>query len=106
MHALRFPPLQFPRNGTDGSYKTFDAEEPTSRSGGKAVAIAKVKAEHGLSPIVMVGDGATDAEACPPADAFVGFGGVVVREKVRALTPWYVTSMADLHAELEAEPAQ
>lgn len=27
----------------------------------------------------MVGDGATDAEACPPADAFIGFGGNQVK---------------------------
>jgi phosphoserine phosphatase len=49
----------------------------------------------------MVGDGATDAEASPPADAFIGFGGVVEREAIRKLTPWYVLSMAELLAELD-----
>jgi phosphoserine phosphatase len=31
----------------------------------------------------MVGDGATDMQAKPPADAFIGFGGIAVREKVK-----------------------
>lgn len=30
---------------------------------------------NGYKNLIMVGDGATDAEACPPADAFIGFGG-------------------------------
>ena len=33
--------------------------------------------------MVMVGDGATDMEAKPPADGFIGFGGNKVRETVR-----------------------
>lgn len=52
----------------------------------------------------MVGDGATDAEACPPADAFIGYGGVVEREAIKKLTPWYVLSMAELEAELTRSP--
>lgn len=85
----------------DGSYAGFDRSEPTSRAGGKALAIGRLKAEHALGSVAMVGDGATDAEACPPADAFVGFGGVVARESIKKLTPWYVLSMAELQAELE-----
>lgn len=49
----------------------------------------------------MIGDGATDAEACPPADAFIGFGGVISRENIKKLTPWYVLSMGELQDELE-----
>ncbi|CAI5499843.1 unnamed protein product, partial [Closterium sp. Naga37s-1] len=45
-----------------GAYAGFDANEPTSRSGGKARAIAQLKQEHGFKSLVMVGDGATDLE--------------------------------------------
>lgn len=38
----------------------------------------------------MVGDGATDAEAMPPADAFIGFGGNQIRDAVQKLSDWYV----------------
>ena len=44
----------------------------------------------------MVGDGYTDYEAFPPADVFIGFGGNVTRQKVRDLSPWYVTSFREL----------
>ena len=48
----------------------------------------------------MIGDGATDMEARPPADAFIGFGGVVVREKVKQGADWFVTDMQELINEL------
>uniref|UniRef100_A0A8R1DZ43 Phosphoserine phosphatase n=1 Tax=Caenorhabditis japonica TaxID=281687 RepID=A0A8R1DZ43_CAEJA len=46
-------------------------------------------------------DGATDAEAAPPADAFIGFGGNVVREAVKARAKWYVTDFDVLRKDLE-----
>ena len=30
-------------------------------------------------------------QARPPADAFIGFGGIVVRESVKAGSDWFVT---------------
>ena len=64
--------------------------------------IATLKAA-GAKTVVMVGDGATDAQAKPPADAFVGFGGVVARDAVRAKADWFVTDLADVVAALEEE---
>ena len=34
--------------------------------------VQQLKDELGLTSIVMVGDGATDMQAKPPADAFIG----------------------------------
>jgi phosphoserine phosphatase len=31
-----------------------------------------LKKKHGYSNVVLIGDGATDLEASPPADAFIG----------------------------------
>jgi phosphoserine phosphatase len=42
----------------------------------------RLKAEHNYTNMVIIGDGSTDMEACPPADAFIGFGGNVVRDAV------------------------
>ena len=39
----------------------------------------------------MIGDGVTDMQARPPADLFIGFGGVVVRESVKQGADWFVT---------------
>ena len=55
-----------------GEYAGFDENEPTSKNGGKGEVVRLLKQEHGYSNVVIVGDGATDLEACPPADAFIG----------------------------------
>ena len=44
----------------------------------------------------MIGDGATDAQARPPAQAFIGFGGVMLRDTVEQQADWFVTSFDDL----------
>ena len=48
----------------------------------------------------MIGDGATDLESCPPADGFIGFGGNVIREKVKLNSPWFVHDFQELIDEL------
>lgn len=80
----------------NGEYAGFDENEPTSRSGGKGLVIRRLKEQHGYQRLVIIGDGATDAEASPPADGFIGFGGNVVREEVRKRASWYVTNFDEL----------
>ena len=80
----------------DGSYQSFDANEPTSKDGGKQAVVQKLIDEHGYNPIVMIGDGATDLQARPPATAFIGYGGVVVRDVVKNGADWFVTDFQDL----------
>ncbi|XP_042213996.1 phosphoserine phosphatase-like [Homarus americanus] len=87
----------------DGEYGGFDETQLTSRSGGKAEVISWLKKREGYSSVVMIGDGATDMEACPPADAFIGFGGNIVREAVRDTATWFVYDFATLINELESE---
>jgi phosphoserine phosphatase len=83
--------------GTEGKYAGFDANEPTSQDMGKPKALEGIQADHpNYETIVMVGDGATDAQAKPPAQAFIGFGGVVVREPVKKKSDWFVTSFDDM----------
>lgn len=79
----------------DGKYAGFDASEPTSEDGGKPAVIASLKASHNYSPVVMVGDGATDLQARPPADAFIGFGGIAVREVVEQGSDWFVKDFGE-----------
>jgi len=83
--------------GSEGKYAGFDANEPTSQDMGKPKALEGIQKEHPeYETIVMVGDGATDAQAKPPAKAFIGFGGVVVREAVKTQADWFVTTFADM----------
>ena len=73
-----------------GTYKGFDANEPTSQDMGKPRALEMIASKYGYENMVMVGDGATDAQAKPPAKAFIGYGGVVVREAVKEKACWFV----------------
>jgi phosphoserine phosphatase len=49
----------------DGQYSGFDETQPTSSSGGKPLVVGEIKKKH--ERVVMIGDGATDMEASPPA---------------------------------------
>lgn len=80
----------------DGSYNGFDPTEPTSADMGKPKALARIQALKGYENMVMVGDGATDAQAKPPAAAFIGFGGIVERAAVKAKADWFVTDFAEM----------
>uniref|UniRef100_UPI0037E71BC3 phosphoserine phosphatase n=1 Tax=Semicossyphus pulcher TaxID=241346 RepID=UPI0037E71BC3 len=85
----------------NGEYAGFDESQPTAESGGKGKVINMLKEQYGFKTVVMIGDGATDLEACPPASAFIGFGGNVIRQQVKAGSSWYVTSFGELLKELE-----
>eukprot|EP00793_Prasinoderma_coloniale_P000659 PRCOL_00003809-RA len=77
-----------------GTYAGFDEEAFTSRSGGKAAAVAHIRAARGKQTVLMFGDGATDLEARAEggADVFIGYGGVVARDVIREGADWFVTS--------------
>ena len=45
----------------------------------------------------MVGDGATDMQAKPPADKFIGYGGVSERAKVKEGADWYIYNFDTLY---------
>jgi phosphoserine phosphatase len=82
----------------DGTYAGFDENEMTSDTGGKGRVIEYLKDTHGYQRLIMIGDGATDMET--DAHGFIGFGGNVIREKVRDGAPWFVNSFYLLIDEL------
>ncbi len=100
--ALRIPRERVFANtllfGPDGSYAGFDKTAFTCRSGGKADAIKHIKTQGAYTPMVMIGDGATDLEARGPggAEMFIGYGGVAQRAVVMAGADWFVTSFDPL----------
>jgi phosphoserine phosphatase len=65
----------------NGDYAGFDESSPLARSGGKRTILERWLPEL-PRPVMLVGDGATDLEARPPADTFVAFAGVVERPVV------------------------
>jgi phosphoserine phosphatase len=82
---------------SDLFYNGFDTNEYTSQDMGKPKAIQHILDTHPhYQTIVMIGDGMTDAQTKPPAAAFIGFGGVVVREKVQQQADWFIHDFQDL----------
>lgn len=80
----------------EGNYVGFDKNQLTSMSGGKRNVVSLLIQQFDYKNLVMIGDGSTDAEACPPAKAFIGFGGNVERPKIKEISKWYATSFEEL----------
>lgn len=80
----------------DGTYDGYDAEAPTTRTGGKAEVIAQLRRELQPETTVMIGDGMSDLETKPAVDRFIGFGRYVVRPKVKAEAHVFICSLAEL----------
>lgn len=64
-----------------GGYAGFDEASPLARSGGKCDVLAQWHVLAG-GRTMLVGDGATDAEAAPVVDVFVAYMGVATRTGV------------------------
>lgn len=100
--VLGIPPENISANQllfkSSGEFLGFDANEPTSRSGGKAAAVQQIRKAHAYKVLAMIGDGATDLEARQPggADLFICYGGVQLREAVAAKADWLVLNFKDL----------
>ena len=89
VHAVK---LVFDENG---SYKDFDRRSFLTRPGGKELVVRDVRARsHGNA--AFIGDGVSDLEAKPAVDLFIGFGGVVVRPRVKENADLYVTNLRDV----------
>jgi len=76
--AVAAVPIHFDARG---AYAGFDEASPLARSGGKLDVVSAWRRTL-PGPIMLVGDGITDAEARPAVDVFVAFAGVVARKTV------------------------
>ena len=99
IETLLAVPLRF---HADGSYAGFDESAPTARDRGKPDCIARLKADRHPEKIAMAGDGASDLETAPFVDRFIGFGGVVARDRVEREAPFFTRDFREIPALLPA----
>lgn len=80
-----------------GAYLDFESDSQLARSGGKE---AVIRAWNLPRPSLLVGDGATDAEASPAVDAFCAFTAIEDRPEVSARADYVIrsNSLADVLA--------
>jgi phosphoserine phosphatase len=94
VHAV---PLRFDANG---AYEDFDRRSFLARAGGKELVVRDIRARsHGKA--AFIGDGVSDLEARPAVDLFIGFGGVVVRQRVKENADLFVTNFRDILQHLQ-----
>lgn len=79
----------------DGSYKGYGEDYPTTRNLGKNEVIREWKQAVLPKQILMMGDGVSDLETKPDVDAFIGFGGVLTRTKVKSGCDYWVADMGN-----------
>ncbi len=96
---LEAVPLVFDETGT---YAGFVETAPTARMGGKIEIIDRFKTEFKPDALVMVGDGSSDLETKEHVDLFIGYGGFVTREKVKAEADVFVQSLSEIPSILDA----
>lgn len=85
-------PLRF---DAQGNYAGFEPH-PAARRGGKPEIVRRLRAELKPARVVLVGDGASDLEAKPELDLFIGFGRYAARPAVRAGADAFVGSLAEI----------
>ena len=76
-----------------GAYAGFDTRSPLTTANGKHALIADLRLER---PVLMAGDGATDAAARDVVDCFVAYTGFVEREAVVRQAAARVSSFDEL----------
>ncbi len=77
----------------DGTYRGYGEDYPTTRNLGKNEVIREWRNAMQPERVVMIGDGISDMETKPDVDVFIGYGGVVVRPKVKEGCDYWLTDM-------------
>jgi phosphoserine phosphatase len=80
----------------DGSYRGFDEDFPTTRSGGKPEIITSIKETLSPDTLVMVGDGVSDLETAPLVDHFIGFLRYANRRQVAERSALTATTLSEI----------
>ena len=77
----------------DGTFSLLDGEQPLATQQGKPLTVQRLQLR---TPVVMVGDGSTDAAVRGVVDSFIAYTGVARREKVVAVADAEAHSFAAL----------
>jgi HAD superfamily phosphoserine phosphatase-like hydrolase len=94
VHAVRV------RYDADGVYEALDGDQPLATQRGKPATLFALNLPR---PLVMVGDGSTDAATRGLTNAFIAYTGVARRESVVAVADHEARDYAELHDLLLAD---
>lgn len=80
----------------DGSYRDFDRNYPSTRSGGKPEVVKSLRDKYSPRKIVAIGDGVSDLESKSVVDMFIGFGRYAIRERVKQEADFFITDLQEI----------
>ena len=80
----------------NGSYRDFDRNYPSTRSGGKPEVVKSLRNKYSPEKIVAIGDGVSDLESKSVVDMFIGFGRYALREKVKQEADYFITDLQEI----------
>jgi phosphoserine phosphatase len=81
----------------DDVFDALHGDQPLARQSGKPEVVQALRAAgHAPAPVVLIGDGSTDAAVAPHVDTFIAFTAVTRRPAVLAAAHHEARSMADL----------
>jgi len=78
-----------------GEYLGLDEEDPLAYDGGKGKIIEKIKKQTS-EKIIFIGDSKADMDAGVFSDLFIGYGGVIERDKVVRNAPHFAHNMNEV----------
>ena len=78
----------------NGNYHDFDRSRHTSLDQGKISVIKELSKK--FKNIIMIGDGSTDLDTQPYVSAFIGYGGNIIREKIKENANYYITDYSQI----------
>jgi phosphoserine phosphatase len=90
------------RYDADGTYESLDGEQPLATQRGKPATLFALGLPR---PLVMVGDGSTDAAVRGVSDTFIAYTGVARRPNVVAVADAEARDFSTLHDLLLRESA-
>lgn len=71
-----------------GKYCDFDQSSPLVQPDGKQIIVSEIRKKQ--SRIIYIGDGMNDVSVSKLLTRFIGFGGIVHREKVACVSDYYI----------------
>ena len=81
----------------NGNFKSFDKNQILAYSDGKKNQLEiLIQKEIIQKPVIYVGDSTSDMKTREVADKFIGFGGAVVRKKVKEEAELFINDMEEL----------
>ena len=86
---------------TNGEFLNFNTSQSLAKETGKGEIISQLKKQFPEEKIIFVGDSVGDMLAGKSTDLFVGYGGTIIRERVKKEAKHFIHHFSELEQIIE-----